>query len=107
MTMGWMLAMLLAVSGGGSAGARVETPESEARSFAYEAGVVDLLIVGPAAKTLYDRLPGRGAESACGAAGLHKGDGRISCVKLDDEYSCHIWLDAPRQALAQPETDDC
>ncbi|WP_369059021.1 hypothetical protein ABOZ73_15485 [Caulobacter sp. 73W] len=82
-------------------------PQSEARAFAYEDKVVDLLIVGPAARLLYDRLPGRGQVQACGASGLHKGDGKITCRKDDDGYACHIWLDAGRQTLAEPQTDDC
>lgn len=80
---------------------------SEARAFPHDAGVVDLLVIGPAARTLYDRLPGRGVSNACGAAGLHKGDGRMRCTKDDTSYSCHVWLDASKQALAEPEDDDC
>ncbi|MBO9547250.1 MAG: DUF1311 domain-containing protein [Caulobacter sp.] len=80
---------------------------SEARAFPHAEGVVDLLIIGPAARTLYDRLPGRGAANACGAAGLHKGDGKMVCTKLNADYSCHVWLDAPKQSLADPEEDDC
>lgn len=85
----------------------VEELRSEARSFPYDDGVVDLLVIGPAARTLYDRLPGRGTESACGGSGLRKGDGSMTCVKDGPEFSCHIWLDARKQALAPPETDDC
>ncbi|WP_454762155.1 lysozyme inhibitor LprI family protein [Caulobacter segnis] len=80
---------------------------SEARVFPHDAGVVDLLVIGPAARTLYDRLPGRGVANACGATGLHKGDGKISCTKVDADYSCHVWLDAPKQSLADPQEDDC
>lgn len=80
---------------------------SEARVFPHDAGVVDLLVIGPAAQTLYDRLPGRGVTNACGATGLHKGDGRIVCAKVNADYSCHVWLDVPRQTLADPEEDDC
>lgn len=102
-----ILALLAAMSLAGPAGAGPEAPTSEARSFAYEQGIVDLLIIGPAAKTLYDRLPGRGAESACGGGGLHKGDGRITCLNEDEQYSCHVWLDVPRQTLTDAEIDDC
>lgn len=91
---------------GGSAMTGTEE-RSEARAFPHEAGVVDLLVIGPAARTLYDRLPGRGATNACGADGLHKGDGRMRCAKVDAAYSCHVWLDASKQALAEPEEDDC
>lgn len=80
---------------------------SEARVFPHDAGIVDLLVIGPAARTLYDRLPGRGVANACGAAGLHKGDGKIVCTKVDADYSCHVWLDVPKQSLAHPEEDDC
>ena len=90
-----------------AAAAQADAPTSEARAFPHEAGVVDLLVIGPAAKTLYDRLPGKGEAQACGAAGLHKGDGRITCAKDGQAYSCHVWLDVPKQTLAQPETDDC
>jgi hypothetical protein len=90
---------------------RVETARAPdpatARAFPYEAGTVDLLVTGAAAKTLYDRLPGKGARSACGGTGLHKGDGRISCTKDGAEHVCHIWLDVPRQTLTEAETDDC
>ncbi len=81
--------------------------KSEARAFPHDAGVVDLLVIGPAARTLYDRLPGRGVSNACGADGLHKGDGRMRCAKVDASYSCHVWLDASKQTLAEPEDDDC
>jgi uncharacterized protein YecT (DUF1311 family) len=87
----------------GSAGAST----SEARVFTHDQGVVDLLVIGPAARTLYDRLPGRGVTNACGATGLHKGDGRMACTKVDAAYSCHVWLNVPRQSLADPEEDDC
>jgi len=90
-------------AGAGSAGAGL----SEARVFPHDKGVVDLLVIGPAARTLYDRLPGRGATNACGATGLHKGDGRMVCTKIDASYSCHVWLDVPKQSLADPEEDDC
>ena len=80
---------------------------SEARAFAYEAGVVDLLVIGPAAQTLFDRLPGKAAASACGGEGVHKGDGRMICTRTRGDYSCHLWLDVPKQALTNPETDDC
>ena len=46
------------------AGAKPAAATSEARAFAYEAGVVDLLVIGPAAQTLFDRLPGKAAASA-------------------------------------------
>ncbi|MDG2522609.1 hypothetical protein P7B02_13750 [Caulobacter segnis] len=82
-------------------------PASEARAFAHDDGVVDLLIIGPAAKVLYERLPGKGRVQACGGAGLHKGDGRITCRKDDDGHACHIWLDARKQTLADAEIDDC
>jgi hypothetical protein len=79
-----------------------------ARAFPHEAGVVDLMVTGPAAKQLYDRLPGKGQKDQCGAAGLIKGDGKISCVKRDGGgHVCHVWLDVPKQALADPEDDDC
>lgn len=84
-----------------------EPPPSEARTFAHEAGVVELLVIGPAAKTLYDRLPGKGKVQACGASGLHKGDGKISCRKDDGDYACWIWIDAGKQTLTEAETDDC
>lgn len=80
---------------------------SEARVFPHDGGVVDVLVIGPAARTLYDRLPGRGVANACGAAGLHKGDGKIICTKIDADYSCHVWLNAPKQSLADPQEDDC
>ncbi|MET0336222.1 MAG: hypothetical protein ABW063_00520 [Caulobacter sp.] len=81
--------------------------QSEARAFAHDDKVVDLLIIGPAARMLYERLPGKGEVQACGASGLHKGDGKITCRKDDDGYACHIWLDAGRQTLADPQIDDC
>ena len=81
--------------------------KSEARAFAHDGGAVDLLVIGPAAKTLYDRLPGPPKTSACGAAGLHKGDGSMTCVKLDTEHSCHVWLNPAKQSLADAEDDDC
>ncbi len=85
-----------------------DPPESIARSFPAENGIVDLMVTGPAAQALYDRLPGRGQKQACGATGLHKGDGPMRCVKQDDgSYTCHIWFDTPRQSLTQPESDDC
>lgn len=92
-----------------AAGARrpTEVGASEARVFPHDNGVVDLLLIGPAAQTLYDRLPGKGAANACGATGLHKGDGRMTCVKADGAYSCHVWLDVAKQSLADPEEDDC
>lgn len=80
---------------------------TEARAFPYEGGIVDLLLIGPAAQTLYDRLPGQGKTSACGATGLHKGDGKMLCTKNGADHSCHVWLDAAKQSLANPETDDC
>ncbi|CAN5792863.1 hypothetical protein BH11PSE6_BH11PSE6_08950 [soil metagenome] len=101
-------ALLAAMAG---AQQRVETARAPdpgiARAFPYDACIVDLLVTGAAAKTLYDRLPGKGARSACGGTGLHKGDGRISCTKDGAEHVCHIWLDMPRQALTEAETDDC
>jgi uncharacterized protein YecT (DUF1311 family) len=92
-----------------SAGARrpAEVGASEARAFPHDDGVVDLLVIGPAAQTLYDRLPGKGAANACGVTGLHKGDGRMNCVRADGAYSCHVWLDVPKQSLAAPQEDDC
>ncbi|RVT91202.1 hypothetical protein [Sphingomonas crocodyli] len=87
-----------------------ETPKltpSTAKIFPYEAGVMDLLVTGPAAQSLYDALPGKGVEQACGATGLHKGDGKMSCAKNDADYACHIWIDTKAQALTLPETDDC
>ena len=95
----------IAASAGSATTAAQE--RSEARAFPHDAGVVDLLVIGPAARTLYDRLPGRGASNACGADGLHKGDGQMRCTKVDAAYSCHVWLDASKQALAEPEDDDC
>lgn len=80
---------------------------SEARIFPHDGGVVDLLLIGPASRMLYDRLPGRGVTNACGATGLHKGDGRMTCTKVDAAYSCHVWLNVPKQTLAEPEGDDC
>jgi len=84
-------------------------PETDgvARAFPHDKGVVDLMVTGPAARQLYDRLPGKGQESQCGDVGLLKGDGKISCAKRGSDYVCHIWLDVPRQALAAPEEDDC
>jgi len=111
----WRLTVLLAlIAVGARAGeptqggkGKTDVATSEARAFPYDQGVVDLLVIGPAAKTLYDRLPGRGEKQACGAQGLHKGDGKMTCAKDGSDYSCHIWLDALRQTLAEPETDDC
>lgn len=80
---------------------------SHADAFAASDGIVDLMVTGPAAKALYDRLPGKGNAQACGASGLHKGNGRISCVRRYAHYSCHLWLDVPKQELTDPETDDC
>lgn len=80
---------------------------SEARTFAHDDGIVDLLVIGPAAQTLYDRLPGRGTASACGGEGLRKGDGRMICTKASGDYSCHVWLNVPKQTLSDPEGDDC
>ena len=103
----------LALLGPGAAGAQVETlrkpppPASTARAVAYDQGIVDLLVTGAAAKALYDRLPGKGVVQECGAAGLHKGDGRIVCSKDGPEHVCHIWLDVPKQTLTEAETDDC
>lgn len=90
----------------GAAGAVTEV-KSEARAFAHDGGAVDLLVIGPAAKTLYDRLPGPPKPSACGATGLHKGGGRMTCVKADAEHSCHVWLNPSKQSLADAEDDDC
>jgi hypothetical protein len=79
-----------------------------ARAFPHEAGVVDLMVTGPAARQLYDRLPGKGQKDQCAAVGLLKGDGKISCAKRDDgDYVCHVWLDVPKQTLAPPQEDDC
>ena len=82
-------------------------PKSEARAFTHDEGIVDLLVIGPAAKTLYERRPGKPRENACGGEGLHKGDGAMTCMRIAEEYSCHIWLDPKKAALAQPEIDDC
>jgi hypothetical protein len=80
---------------------------SSARAFPHDQGVVDLMVTGAAAKTLYDRLPGKGVEQQCGAAGLFKGNGRVSCAKDGADHVCHIWLDVPKQTLTEAETDDC
>ncbi|TZG29446.1 hypothetical protein [Sphingomonas montanisoli] len=104
-----MFALLAPASAGADEtpkGAIVAKPSS-AKVFPYEAGIVDLLVTGAAARSLYDALPGQGQEQACGAIGLHKGDGKMSCAKTGDDYACHIWLDVKAQALALPETDDC
>lgn len=83
-------------------------PPSSAEAFPASDGIVDLMVTGQAARTLYDRLPGKDEKAeACGAAGLHKGDGRMQCTKLGNEYSCHLWLDVPKQTLTEPEIDDC
>lgn len=89
--------------------ARRETM-STAKVFPSDNGIVDLMVTGPAARTLYDNLPGKGEEeeeNGCGASGRHKGSGRIRCVERDGEYSCHIWLDVPKETLTEPEIDDC
>lgn len=74
-TRGWVLAAVLGLAVVGPAGAgdgpAPEPPKSEARAFPYEDGVVDLLVIGPAAKTLFDRLPGKAQASACGGEGLN------------------------------------
>ncbi len=83
------------------------TEPSAAKAFPFDAGVMDLLVTGAAARSLYDALPGKGEAQACGATGLHKGDGKISCSKNGDDHACHIWLDTKVQTLALPEIDDC
>lgn len=80
---------------------------SEARLFPYDEGVVDLLVIGSAAQSLYERMPGRGAKNACGGEGVHKAAESLICTKAGADYSCHIWLDASKAKLAPPETDDC
>ena len=80
---------------------------SSAKVVPFEASVRDLIVTGQAARSLYDALPGKGEAQACGATGLHKGDGKISCAKNGDEHVCHIWLDMQAQTLTQPEIDDC
>lgn len=99
---------------GTSASMADETPKgvianaaSTARAIPYDAGVVDLLVTGSAAQDLYDRLPGAGRPQACGALGLHKGDGKMSCSKDGQAYACHIWLDVTAQSLTDAEVDDC
>ena len=85
-----------------------EPGTGEARAFPAENGVVDLLVIGDPAKTLYNRLPGKGKKSACNPdGGLYKGNGKMQCVKDGNEYSCHVWLDVPMQKLTDPESDDC
>lgn len=91
----------------GKPAAAAPAVKSEARAFPYEGGIVDLLVMGPAAQTLYDRLPGHGKTSACGATGLHKGNGQLLCVKDAADYRCRVWLDVPKQSLTNAETDDC
>lgn len=85
----------------------IPAPPSAAKAFPYERGIVDLLVTGSAAKTLYDGLPGKGVEQACGASGLHKGDGKMSCARNGQDYACHIWLDLKAQTLTEAEIDDC
>lgn len=96
-----------AAIGGAQSRERTGDAASRADAFAGSDGIVDLMVTGSAARTLYDRLPGKGEAQACGASGLHKGNGRISCVLREGDYSCHLWLDVPKQALTEPETDDC
>lgn len=85
-----------------------EPATGEARAFPYDKGIVDLLVIGEPAKLLYARLPGRGKKSECNPeSGLYKGNGKMQCLKSDDDYSCHVWLDVPLQKLTDPETDDC
>ncbi len=80
----------------------------ESRAFPYDNGIVDLLVIGPPAKLLYTRLPGKGKKSECSPdAGLYKGNGKMQCLKSGEEYTCHVWLDVPMQKLTDPETDDC
>jgi hypothetical protein len=85
-----------------------EPGTGESRAFPFDKGIVDLLVIGDPAKTLYNRLPGKGKKSECNPdGGLYKGNGKMQCVKDGNEYSCHVWLDVPMQKLADPETDDC
>lgn len=92
----------------GSGEQDMRRPASSAKASPGSDGVVDLMVTGPAARTLYDRLPGEGKEEkSCGALGLHKGDGSMTCTKHEGNYSCHIWLDVPKQTLAPAESDDC
>jgi hypothetical protein len=85
-----------------------EPATGEARAFAYDQGIVDLLVIGAPAKLLYARLPGRGKKSECSPeAGLYKGNGKMQCLKSGEDYSCHVWLDVPQQKVTDPETDDC
>jgi hypothetical protein len=84
-----------------------EPTDGVARVWPHDDGVVDLMVTGPAAKQLYDRLPGKGRKSQCGDVGLLKGDGRIACAKRGEAHVCHVWLDVPKQALAPPQEDDC
>lgn len=80
----------------------------EARAFPHDNGIVDLLVIGAPAKLLYARLPGKGKKSECSPdAGLYKGNGKMQCLKSDEDYTCHVWLDVPMQKLTDPETDDC
>jgi hypothetical protein len=103
-----LLTALAALACLGAAPAPKSPVDGVARTFPHEEGVVDLMVTGPAAKQLYDRLPGKGRKDQCGAVGLLKGDGKITCAKRDGgDYVCHVWLDVPRQALAPPEEDDC
>ena len=89
-------------------GRAAEPATGEARAFPYDNGIVDLLVIGPPAKLLYARLPGKGKQSECSPdAGLYKGNGKMQCLKSGEDYSCHVWLDVPMQKLADPETDDC
>jgi hypothetical protein len=102
------LTVLAAIAGLGAAPKPAPVTDGVARAFPHEAGVVDLMVTGPAAKQLYDRLPGKGQRDECAAVGLLKGGGKISCAKGDDgDYVCHVWLNVPKQTLAPPEDDDC
>lgn len=93
-----------------SSGEAQQETMSNAKVFPAENGIAHLMVTGPAARSLYDNLPGKGQEekeNGCGASGRHKGSGRIRCVERDGEYSCGIWLDLSKEALTEPEIDDC
>jgi hypothetical protein len=115
MTSRWLSLLLsggvaLSIPVAGIAWSSERAPElpSYARVFAADEGIVDLMVTGPAAAEFFERLPGEGRAQACGgASGLHKGDGPMSCVRRDDDHSCHLWLHMPKQALTEPEMDEC
>ncbi|WP_420145724.1 hypothetical protein [Sphingobium sp.] len=83
------------------------TDDGSARAFPHDDGVVEMIVTGQAARQLYDRMPGKGARSECGASGLHKGSGSISCTRDGAEHICRLWIDGPHEKLAPPEMDDC